>query len=219
MANSMPDPKTKVSPGVKFLVALHILCITIWALPNPRREYMTGSQKLGIRTDSLVQSASQTATEGVLLMNWMYLKKSPLMYYPLSTGFWQYWDMFAPNPAAIDLYMEADVIYQDGKLLRFRYPRIFTMPTPLKYVKERYRKFYENVNSDDQAYIRPAVAQRIALESFDDPENPPVKVVLIRYFDKIEGPNERPDPNYKSVPFFTYRVDLTKLLRDAEYRR
>jgi len=214
MAVPTPSTEFKVSPGVKAFVALHIVCITIWALPNPRREYMNETEKLGLRKDNLIQSLSQTATEGTLFLNWKYLKRSPLMYYPLSTGFWQYWDMFAPNPAAIDLYLEADVTFQDGKKIRFHYPRIYTMPIPLKYVKERYRKFYENVNTDDQGYIRPAVAQRIALESFDDPRNPPVEVVLIRNFDKIEGPGERQDPTYQSVAFFTYRVDLAKLRRD-----
>jgi hypothetical protein len=55
------------------------------------------------------------------------------------------------------------------------------------------------------------VAQRIALEAFHNPSNPPVRVVLIRYFDRIEPPGAPPDPTYKSVPFFTYRVDQMKL--------
>ena len=212
-------PKSKVSFWVKAFVAFHLVCISVWAMPNPKKDIMNGTEKLGIRKGDVVRSFSETVTEGTLLVNWKYLKRSPFMYYPLSTGFWQYWDMFAPNPANTDLYMEADVTYQDGTKTRFHYPRVYTMPIPMKYLKERYRKFYENVNNDDQAYIRPAVAQRVALESFDNPSNPPVLVVLIRYFDRVEPPGEPVDATYQAVRFFTYRVDLTKLRRDKGLER
>lgn len=214
MVEPTSKAKASVSLWVKAFVVFHLLGITVWSLPNPKKPYMNETLKLGIRKDNFVQSFSETVTEGTLLFNWKYLKRSPLSYYTLSTGFWQYWDMFAPNPASIDLYLEADITYRDGSKTRFHYPRIYTLSIPMKYVKERYRKFYENVNNDEQAYIRPAVAQRIALESFDDPANPPVQVVLIRYFDTIEPPGVPEDPTYKSVPYFTYRVDQRKLFRD-----
>ena len=210
-------PARNASPWVKAFVAIHLVSITMWSLPYPKQPYMNGTAKLGVDASSpssFTRTFSETVTEGVLYFNWKYLKGSPLMYYPGATGFWQYWDMFSPNPASIDLFLEADVVYRDGTKRRFKYPRIYDLSIPMKYVKERYRKFYENVNGDNQAYMRPAVAQRIALESFEDPANPPVQVVLIRHFDQVEPPGVQSNPQYTVVPFFTYQVDLAKLRRD-----
>lgn len=202
---------------IKIFVIFHLICITMWSLPDPKEPYRLGTVKLGIKGDNpqaIIQSFSETVTEGSLYWNWRYLKSSPLMYYPGVTGFWQYWDMFSPNPASVDLYLEADVTFQDGTTTRFKYPRIYNLPIHEKYLKERYRKFYENANSDNQASTRPFVAQRIALESFKDPNNPPVKVTLIRFFDTVEAPDKPQNPEYTVVRFFDYNVDVAKLRRD-----
>jgi hypothetical protein len=215
----MPEAKTprNASPWIKAFVAFHVVCITMWSLPYPKKPYMNGTAKLGVDTSSpraFARSFSETVTEGILYWNWQYMKNGVIMYYPGITGFWQYWDMFSPNPASVDLYMEADVKYKNGTTYRFHYPRIYTMPIPQKYLKERYRKFYENVNQDTQAAIRPAVAQRIALECFKDPNNPPMQVTLIRFYDTIEPPGAKPDPAYTEYRFFTYIVDQAKLKSD-----
>lgn len=215
----MADKKTlRNAPlWIKIFVVFHLICITMWSLPDPKEPYRQGTVKLGIKGGSpqaIIQSFSETVTEGSLYLNWRYLKSSPLMYYPGVTGFWQYWDMFSPNPASVDLYLEADVTFQDGKVTRFKYPRIFNLPIHEKYFKERYRKFYENANSDAQASTRPFVAQRIALECFNDPNNPPTKVTLIRFFDTVEAPDVKQNPEYTVVPFFDYQVDLVKLRKD-----
>ncbi len=205
---------------IKIFVAAHIVMITAWSLPNPKKPYMFGTAKLGVDASSpknFVRSFSETVTEGTLYFNWKYLKNSPMVYYAGPTGFWQFWDMFSPNPASVDLYLEADVLYQDGTKKRFKFPRIYTMSIPAKYVKERYRKFYENANQDDQAFIRPSVAQRIALESTSDPKNLPVQVSLIRFFDVVEPPGKPWNPAYSEVRYFTHQVDLPKLRRDKGY--
>ncbi len=202
---------------IKAFVIFHLVCITMWSLPYPKEPYQMGTAKFGVRTDSakaFARTFSETVTEGTLYLNWKYLKGSPLMYYPGATGFWQYWDMFSPNPASVDLYLEADVVYKDGTTYRFKYPRIYDLPIPKKYFKERYRKFYENVNQDNQSSIRPHVAQRIALECFDNPQNPPVEVTLIRHFNIVEPPGQEPDPEYTVVRFYTHVVDLAKLRKD-----
>lgn len=209
-----PNPKSTVSPWVKAFVAFHLFCITVWSLPNPRPGLMSGAESLSVKPERFLQSFSETATEGTLYYNWKYLKQSPFMYYPLATGFWQYWDMFAPNPANTDQYLEAKVVYKNGETSTFKFPRIFDLPVSQKYLKERYRKFFENANMTDQAYIRPPLAQRIALEAFRNPANPPVRVTLIRYFDRIEPPGKKADPAYKSAVLLTYRVDQAKLRRD-----
>lgn len=215
----MTEPKEPRNAPIwiKIFVAIHILAITMWSLPYPKKPYMNGTAKLGIDSSSpaaLARTFSETVTEGTLYLNWKYLKGSPLMFYAGPTGFWQYWDMFSPNPADTDLYMEAEVEFQDGTKNRFKYPRIYEMPIPAKYVKERYRKFFENVNQDSQSFVRPSVAQRIALESASDPKNLPVRVTLIRFFDRVEGPGEPWRPEYSEVRFYVHQVDLDKLRRD-----
>ncbi|MBC8063326.1 MAG: hypothetical protein H7Y17_00725, partial [Chlorobia bacterium] len=133
----MPEKKTPRNAPIwiKAFVIFHILCITMWALPPPKKPYMLGTAKLGVNTSSpaaFARSFSDTVTEGALYFNWKYLKSSPLIFYPGVTGFWQYWDMFSPNPAQVDLYLEADVVFQDGTKKRFKFPRIYTMPIPMK---------------------------------------------------------------------------------------
>lgn len=202
---------------IKAFVVMHIVGITMWSLPYPKRPYQIGTASFGVDTSSpsaFARSFSETVTEGSLYLNWKYLKGSPLMYYPGITGFWQYWDMFSPNPANTDLYMEADVIYKSGKKMRYKFPRIYTMSIPAKYVKERYRKYFENVNQAEQGYSRPFAAQRIALDCFKDPADPPVQVSLICFADRIEPPGTPPDPTYKELHFYSYQVDQTKLMQD-----
>jgi hypothetical protein len=215
----MPAPESKKNAPwwIKAFVVFHLVCITMWSLPYPKKPYMNGTASFGISTSSpsaFIKSFSETVTEGSLYLNWKYLKGSPLMYYPGATGFWQYWDMFSPNPADTDIYMEADVVFEDGKKIRYKFPRIYTMPIPAKYVKERHRKYFENVNQADQSYTRPFTAQRIALDCYTDPNNPPRSVALICFADTIEPPGTKPDPTYKMIPFYTYQVDVDKLKRD-----
>ena len=49
MAEPTPEPKSRVSPAVKLFVAFHLVCITVWALPNPKRPYMNETIKLAIK--------------------------------------------------------------------------------------------------------------------------------------------------------------------------
>src|SRR5690349_14010871 len=110
---STKRPAKNAPLWIKLFVGFHLVCITMWSLPYPKKPYMNGTAKLGIQTNdarTFVRSFSETVTEGTLYLNWKYLKGSPLMYYPGVTGFWQFWDMFSPNPANVDLYLEADVV-------------------------------------------------------------------------------------------------------------
>jgi hypothetical protein len=209
-----PKPKSNAPKWIKAFVALHVASITIWTLPSPRKSIMDGTEKLGVKADNPVKSFSDTITEGTLYLNWKYLKGSPLMYYPGAIGFWQYWDMFSPNPASIDLYLEADVEYRDGTVRRVKFPRIYTMPIPEKYVKERYRKYFENIQQSSNAYALPAGAQRLAFENFENSQNPPVKVTLYRFIDAVEPPGKPQVSKYESDVLFEYQVDLGYLYRD-----
>ncbi len=219
MSSKPTEPKTERNAPlwIKAFVVFHIIGITMWTLPNPKRPYLLGTARFEVNAQSpseFVRSFSETTTQGFLYFNWKYIKQSPLMYYAGSTGFWQFWDMFSPDPASVDLFLVADVTYKDGTVYRFNFPRVYSLPLHQKYLKERYRKYFENVNSDDQAFSRPYTAQRIALECFKDPNNPPIKVMLIRNSYKIAAPGQPQPADYTKTPFFEYAVDQAKLLKD-----
>jgi hypothetical protein len=187
---------------LKVLVCLHILAITIWAMPVPSA-VMKGER-------------APIYTEWVLVENQRYLKTfQPLQVYLFSTGFWQYWDMFSPNPSQTDYWCDADVTYKDGLVKRYQYPRIFNLSLAHKFVSERYRKFYERVNNPDYRFIWAPFAQRIALLN-DDPKNPPVKIALRNHWKQVMPPGMRQPQGYNEKLFYTYIVDQAQLARDRK---
>jgi hypothetical protein len=203
--NQATQPAKPNAPWyVKALVLLHIFCITVWALPNPPDTIMEGKAKPYL-------------TDNLLVWNAKYLKtQQPLAAYLFTTGVWQYWDMFAPNPAQTDIWCDAEIIYRDGTHKYYLYPRMFTLPIQNKYPQERYRKFYERVNEDKYSYLWPPFALRIAYLN-DDPKNPPVTVRLTRHWLRIMPPGEPQQKEYNKYTYFEYVVDphLLQKMRDA----
>jgi hypothetical protein len=216
-----PRPKRNAAAGVKVFVLLHIVAITSWTLPNADSQYLGSPPrtKLRIKTDSVPAGISSTAeylrTE-FLIGNQLYVKDSPLKFYTLTTGFWQYWDMFAPNPASIDIYADAMITYKNGTKKRYQYPRIFSLSLGQKFLKERWRKFFERAGSKgfDFQYLKPIFAQRIALMNFDDPTNPPVSVELHRHEMVINSPDGPENHAYSDEIFGTYPVNQVQLRKD-----
>ena len=194
-------PSERVPAWVKIFVPLHLLAITIWALPNPAADVLQGKR-------------SSHGTEAILVWNNRHLKTFPPVFgYLFITGFWQYWDMFAPDPTNTDTWCDAIVKRRDGTESVFQYPRIALMPIDQKFLSERYRKFYERAGSDDQAYLWPVFAQRIAHLS-DNPANPPVEVKLRRHWLRIQPPGKPQPTNYSDYVYFEYAVDLQQLERE-----
>ncbi|HLK15288.1 MAG TPA: hypothetical protein VKT78_10820 [Fimbriimonadaceae bacterium] len=203
----------RVSPWVKAFVAFHLVAITIWAVPNPPEAYKNGRQQWKLQTGSF-QEFTKSLNDGVRVLNQTRLRTSLIKYYDMPTGLWQYWDMFAPNPANIDWYGDAEVIYKDGSRKIYQYPRMFDLGIGQKYFMERFRKFYERAHDDANAYVWPAFAQRVALLSTTDPNNPVVEVHLRRHWLEIMPPDKPQPTDYKSYEYFRYPVDNAKLQRD-----
>ncbi len=212
-AAETPSPK-QVSPWVKAFVFFHILAIFAWAVPNPATPYLNGTP-WRLRTDGPTNFA-QSLNDGFRVWNFYVLKNSPLKFYDLSTGFWQYWDMFAPNPADTDFYGDAVITYQDGSTKIYDYPRMYKLSLFSKYIKERYRKFYERAHSEEYQYLWPQFAQYIALLNEQNPANPPVQVVLQRHWRTVAAPGKPQPEAYQSFAYFTYKVDQAKLNHDAQ---
>lgn len=192
------ERKKSVSIFVKLFVLFHVFAITVWSLPNPRRPVMLGT-------------VEPYGSDWILFYNWQYLKQgSPLKYYTVSMGAWQSWDMFAPNPASVDLWGNAEVEFQDGSVRPYPYYRIYSLPIPVKYFRERFRKFFERASDSGHMYAWGPFAQRVALEMDTLPGNPPVRVRLFRHTQELKGPGKPSEP-YKSVMYYEHEVDLGAL--------
>lgn len=214
-----PTPSRKrVSVFIKIFVAFHLIAITSWSMPPPPKD-----AKFEIDRRSPIQAAQSVGriiSDGSLYANRKYVKDSPVKFYLLFSGFWQYWDMFSPNPSNIDFYGTASITYQNGKTELYEFPRMYTMGIPQKYVSERYRKFYERAHTEDDKWLWPTFAQRVALINFTDPTNPPVKVTLTRHWLRIAPPpgygkpGEVQETEYHSYDYFKYDVDEARLQKD-----
>ncbi|MBX3118204.1 MAG: hypothetical protein KF784_04000 [Fimbriimonadaceae bacterium] len=214
----MPAQKRNAHILVKLFVAFHVLAIVIWSLPNPPQSVAEGIvEPQG--TMKLLQWNYQTFKVRVPPNEekpdmWLQQLKyhSPIAYYNLSLGVWQYWDMFAPDPASVDMWGDADIHYKDGTVKRWRYPRMYELPIPEKYVKERYRKFFERAgDSKFSHYIAPIFAQRAAYLSWNDPDNPPVKVVLYVHTMVLPGIGKPLPEEYGEFRFYEWNVDQARL--------
>jgi hypothetical protein len=196
----------KIHPLVVGFVAFHVLAVVIYTLPKPIEPVLKGE-------------AEPKGADAFLKYNFQVLRETPpVAGYLLLTGFWQYWDMFAPEPSQTDLWASAEVTYLDGSVKQFKYPRIKDLPIPEKYVKERYRKFYERVNQDDARYFWPPFGRAIAVKSATDPLNPPVRVDLIRHFQSVvrhDAPNNKIEPPYTTFKYYHHVVDQNQLAQSV----
>jgi hypothetical protein len=180
------------NPWIKLWVWTHLAFITIKCLPTapgevkgafPTRQPF-GTEYLLLATDKI---------------------KPALDLYLWPTGFWQSWDMFAPNPSWWEGYVTAKVFYRDGTVKNVTYPRMKELPLGLKYFKERYRKFLERAHTEDFKWMWGRFALRIAYENYHDPANPPDKVELWRNWFKVPG----------TVTFPEYMKELTGAIREG----
>lgn len=191
-------------PWLKVLIVLHMVAITVWTLPVPPTAVASGK-------------VPPRGSDWLLLMNARYLRPmKPLQAYLLTTGFWQFWDMFAPNPADTDFYGDAVVVYRDGTQARYQYPRMYLLPIDQKYQKERYRKFYERAHLESNTYLWPRFAQRIAFLMTKSLANPPVTVRLSRHWLPIAAPGKKQQATYNSYQYYEYAVDEDLLKKEYQ---
>jgi hypothetical protein len=116
--------------------------------------------------------------------------------YFLWAGLFQTWDMFAPTPWVSNSYVEAVVIYKDGSRQSWSFPRMEQLSITDRYFKERYRKFSEVLQIDQNDALWPDVARRIARLN-STPANPAKTIILMRRWSLIIP---RPDGSYQPEP-------------------
>lgn len=197
------SPSPRVSPLVKAFVLFHLVAITAWSLPRPKPEILDGR-------------AQPFGSDYVLVGGDKLRQIPPLSAYLHTSGTWQYWDMFAPDPSNVDLYADAEVEFRDGSKSIVGYPRMYELNLFDKYLKERYRKYYERAGSLEFAYLWPGFAVQMARKAAKDPANPPIGVTLRKHSLRIVPPGEPQPTEYSVERYFHYVLqpgDLEPVLR------
>jgi hypothetical protein len=128
-----------------------------------------------------------------LLPQWRQLVRP----YFLWAGLFQAWDMFAPMPWGSNSYLEAVIIYKDGSRKTWSFPRMEQLSLTDRYQKERYRKFSEVLQVENNDALWPDVARHIARLN-STPTNPAKTIILIRKFSPIVL---RADGSYQPEPW------------------
>ncbi len=109
----------------------------------------------------------------------------PYMWY---LGLWQCYVVFAPRPRSFNLYLTATIWKKDGTRSEYKLPNPPDYNQFERMTKERYRKYViDNLNSDDNKFLWPDAAKWIA-RMYYTPENPPVKVELVRHWTDVMPP-------------------------------
>jgi len=126
--------------------------------------------------------------------------------YMLRLGFWQGWDLFAPDPLAINIDVEAEVTFRDGRRVIWAFPRMEELSYFDRYRKERYRKWRERVRLDRYRVVWPDTARYVG-RLYDRPGDPVAEVALIRRWVEIPTPAGPWLPGRVSavVPTFSYQ--------------
>lgn len=126
--------------------------------------------------------------------------------YFLWSGLFQAWNAFAPAPKAVNSYVESIVIYRDGRVLTWKFPRMEQLSVFERYYRERYRKFVENLKEDSSVALWPDAARYIARLNNTDASNPPEIVMLIRHWTDIMpgAPASASKPHVQI--FYEYKV-------------
>lgn len=104
--------------------------------------------------------------------------------YFLWSGLFQSWDMFSPTPWNLNSYVEAIVIYKDGSRKPWAFPRMEQLSLTQRFLQERYRKFTEALQRDENDALWADVARRIARLN-STPSNPVKTVILVQKWSPI----------------------------------
>ncbi|MBS1708646.1 MAG: hypothetical protein JSS65_07990 [Armatimonadetes bacterium] len=211
-----PAPKRTVHPAIKVFVGFHALMVFMWTTPHPTLAAQQQFHKNTAVENLMRPKDSLLVFNEEMLKGEMLGPEKPLGKYMMVTGLWQWWDMFAPNPADIDVYIDAEMEYADGTVAIHKYPRMYELPIPMKYFKERYRKYRERLSDDSYSWKWSHTAQRLALENYRATGKEPVRVRLWRHWMQV-APIGQPQPSeYSGYMFWDYQVDHNKLMEDAK---
>lgn len=100
-------------------------------------------------------------------------------YYIVPLGQWQYWGMFAPDPAPHSLTLEADVVDARGLRATYEFTKVADYPWWRAVPLFRHSKFAANLSGPEGDFLR-QVASRHAVRRLEIPDSAfPVDVKLL----------------------------------------
>lgn len=139
----------------------------------------------------------------------------PIEPFILYTGLWQSYNIFSPDPRAVNLDLEALITFPDNSTLVWQYPRMERLGLFERAQKERFRKYgYDHLNQDSESILWPDFARYVA-RRFDKPNHRPVLVKLVRHWCLIPSPKDGIHnllpPHSNRYTFLTYPVSPSDL--------
>jgi hypothetical protein len=133
-------------------------------------------------------------------------------YYILPLGLWQFWAMFAPDPARDSVTLEAEVIDRDGLRYGFAFPRLADYNWWQGIPRFRYSKYAANISTDEFALQREYAARHVLRRLKLPTEVYPVEVHLmyqVRPTPPPGGLSTTVDPMSPTKPYViaSYRIE------------
>lgn len=122
---------------------------------------------------------------------WRTMFSRPIERYVIPAGLWHSWDMFSPDPLAINFHLDAYVTFQDGSMKVWDFPRMERLGLWERFQMERFRKWRERVRQDSFQMVWDDTARYIARQHGQEQAggtNPPVQVMLARHWSAIPRP-------------------------------
>lgn len=119
------------------------------------------------------------------------------------TGLWQGgWTLFAPDPDKINVAVQADITFSDGRETTWRSPVWRSMSTWQRFLRFREAEFIDNVRRDGNSCVWPSFANYLGrnVSHPDNPELKPTKIVLTRDWFLIPPPNPDNIIQFPEVP-------------------
>lgn len=122
-------------------------------------------------------------------------------------GLNQEWSLFAPDPIEANSYVDAQVVFENGDVRNWSFPRLETLQFKDRYRKARYRKFTGWLYRRNFRYAWKDAARYVAAQ-FKGAEAPPRTVKLIRHWARIPPMNSEGDepPIWHRTVFFVYQI-------------
>ncbi|HET6385632.1 MAG TPA: hypothetical protein VFJ58_19750 [Armatimonadota bacterium] len=131
-------------------------------------------------------------------------------WYVIPVGLWQAWDMFAPNPSGLNMYVHARVQNSDGSVWEYSLPRMNRLGFVARYAQERFRKYVENAHLDASRRFWPDMARWVARQDREQTGKIPTHVQLIRTWWEVPAPppdtSQAPPEDWRTFTF--YNTDI-----------
>lgn len=188
---------------VKVLLGFHVVAISLWSVPITDKRYAAFTDPNSTPRQRATAPTPSLVTRFQIWNDTTIRRDSFVRKYLLGSGTWQYWDMFAPDPMSMDIWVDAEIEFLDGKKVTYPYPRMSQMSYPLRYVKERYRKFIERGHLEDYSVLWPSIAKRLGKLAKAEYDQPIASVTLVRHFRKLNGPGKPIGP-FQTFKFYRY---------------